>query len=679
MEPHWLQLYRNYDDDALAALASAGLVRRAAKDVEAGKVAWQSPPDAQQGLLRADGQLVTLTAGGPSKAACDCPAPGICKHILAATLWLRSAAGAVSAGAGASPPVDVLAEVLLLEPAAVFKAAGVTATRKAAALLADAGDAVISSAAGALLIQLPALEVVCRYIAGGGYGGMVSEAPVTSRAAIHLLAILATWRQHGRAFAWPGAIAPSAAATAAASQEGLSDDERDFLARLRALVEEICHGGWAHVSDIVPSQLRALAMSARVESFPRLAGMLRTLAGTTELLSRRDLGADERQAIRVAVRIYALSHALEHASGELLCDLRGAIRRHFAGSDTLELLPLGAHWWETRSGARGMTLAFWDPAAQRVMQASLARRDSADPGFNRQMCWSGSALWPGSGSARTLSDGTLMLENVRASDDERISLSGATSARLLPPWRIDDPRWQLAGHSDWNTLADAIRRGGGLRGDTVDCVLLKPATFDPPVLDEIRQIFSWTLRDAYSQPLTLDLSCDPEHHERIDNIEGWAEHGAAIKGVLARLERSLHGGRLEPLSLLIEQQGVLRAVSLDYEAPPKRVSVSLMQRIARMLKPGRRNVDVAPPAAQSDWLEYLQLIIENKALTGRLHIIGEDQNSLASMHSFLRASGLDLVANALRRYLDRPDAACAMALIYLCEACAESRSLAPRM
>ncbi|MYM95477.1 SWIM zinc finger family protein [Duganella vulcania] len=671
MERDWLQIYRNFDDNALAALSSTGLVRRAAKDVEADKVAWASPPDSEQATLRADGQLVTLNPGGPAKASCDCPAPGICKHILAAALWLRAAA---PSSAGEAAPVDVLAEVLRLEPAAVFKAAGVAATRKAAALLADTEGAVITDTPGALSIQLPALDVPCLYIAGGGYASMVSEAPAASRAVVHLLAVVAVWRRHGREFAWPEALA--ATTPAAGPEDGLSDDERQFLVRLRALVLEICHGGWAHVSEIMPAQLRALAMSARIESFQRLAGMLRTLAGTTDLLAKRDLGADERQAIRLAVRIYALSHALEGARGDLLRDLRGAARRSFNGAGTLELLPLGAHWWELRSGARGLTMAFWDPAAQRIMQASLARRDGADRGFNRDMAWSSSTLWPGVGAPCALGDGTLTLSNVRASDDHRISLGAETSAGMLPPWRADDPRWQAAGHDDWTTLAEAIRQGAGLRGEAFNCVLLKPTRFDQPVLDEIRQVSSWTLRDVHDEPLTLRLSCDPEHHLRIDNIQGWAEQGPVIRGVLARLERDLHGCRLEPLSLVIERNGVLRAVSLDYEAPTNRAGMSLLQRIARMFKSGAPATAAAPAAAHSDWLEHLRLTMEDKALTGRLHMTGEDRNSLASMQSFLRASGLDLVADALRRYLDHPGAEQAMALMYLCQACADAGDLA---
>ena len=158
----WLHIYRNTDDDTLAALGSTGLVRRAAKDVDAGKVAWETAPH----LLRADGQLVRIDAGGPARASCDCPAPGVCKHILAAVIWLRNAAPEPDE-ADALPAL--LAEVVALEPAAVFKAAGLAATRKAAALHGAEHPVTLSATAGALLITLPSLDITCRYIGGAGF------------------------------------------------------------------------------------------------------------------------------------------------------------------------------------------------------------------------------------------------------------------------------------------------------------------------------------------------------------------------------------------------------------------------------------------------------------------------------------------------------------------------------
>ncbi len=665
MEQNWLQIYRNFDDEALAALASAGLVRRAAKDVEAGKVAWESTPDPQQALLRADGQIVKLSPTGPAKASCDCPAPGVCKHILAAAIWLRTMSSTESNNAA---PIDVLAEVMALAPNALFKAAGVAATRKAAALFSDTTTASISNTPNALLIHLPSLDITCRYIAHAGFAGMVSDAPETSRLVIHLLAITSVWRLQGRTFDWPSAATP---AVGDAAPEGLSEAERQFLDRLRQLLLEAFSNGWSHVSEIVPAQLRGLAMSARVESFPRLAAMLRTLAGTAELLSKRDVSAEERQAMRLATRIYALSHALEQSAGEVLRDLRGKERRSFDAGQSLELLPLGAHWWEQRSGARGMTLSFLNADEQCIMQAALARRDASDQSFSRNNAWNTTVIWQGAGPAMRLADGTLKLDQVRVSGDSRISLSSETKAETLAPWRANDHRWQSAGYDDWNSLADALRASAGINGDDISVILLKPAKVDPPQLDEARQLFSWCLRDQRNQTLTLQLACDPMYHTRIDNIEGWAKHGDALKGVLVRLERNLHGGRLEPLTLMIERQGLLRAVSLDYEAPLTRPGLSLIQRLSRALKSGPAPSVAASRPTHADWIEELQFILENKAMTGRLHVPGEDLNRLSSIHAFLRSSGLDLLANTLQNYLQTPETALALALLYLCITCAE--------
>lgn len=139
----WYDGYRAYDDDTLATLANPGLLRRAAKDVEAGKIAW-AEQGTEAGVVTADGQRVQLDARGPQQARCDCPAPGICKHILGAALWLRAlepVAPGRPAGARsdeqqdrqAPPGADPLAEILALDAAALFKVAGVAAVRRAAA------------------------------------------------------------------------------------------------------------------------------------------------------------------------------------------------------------------------------------------------------------------------------------------------------------------------------------------------------------------------------------------------------------------------------------------------------------------------------------------------------------------------------------------------------------------
>ncbi|MEV4520809.1 SWIM zinc finger family protein [Micromonospora tulbaghiae] len=75
--------------DVLAALSNRGLVKRATKEVDAGE--RPTLIEDTDGAVRAaypDGVTVTLPPGGGGLAAacCSCPAPGVCRHLLAVVL-----------------------------------------------------------------------------------------------------------------------------------------------------------------------------------------------------------------------------------------------------------------------------------------------------------------------------------------------------------------------------------------------------------------------------------------------------------------------------------------------------------------------------------------------------------------------------------------------------------------
>ncbi|MEU0079443.1 hypothetical protein ABZY58_16195 [Micromonospora tulbaghiae] len=75
--------------DVLAALSNRGLVKRATREVDAGERPTLS--EDTDGAVRAaypDGVTVTLPPGGGGLAAgcCSCPAPGVCRHLLAVVL-----------------------------------------------------------------------------------------------------------------------------------------------------------------------------------------------------------------------------------------------------------------------------------------------------------------------------------------------------------------------------------------------------------------------------------------------------------------------------------------------------------------------------------------------------------------------------------------------------------------
>lgn len=671
----WYHGYRAYDDDTLATLANPGLLRRAAKDVEAGKVAWVEQ-GAEGGVLAADGQRVQLDARGPQQARCDCPAPGICKHILGAALWLRTLEPAAPGGAAGAPPAgpqetpaapagaDPLAEILALDAAALFKAAGVAAVRRAAAAASSAIEWRVQG--GALVMDLPELGASCRWVAGAGFAGMVSEVPAAERKAVHLIAIAALRSAHGQPFAWPEGARPAPVEDTAR----LGERERAFLRQVESMLEELLTGGLSHVSELTSARLLALNMSARGEGLPRLAALLRNLGGTVDLLVRRDHRAEERDAFALMARIHALCTALAQAEGDLAAALRGRLKRDFDESASLDLLPLGAHWWQTRGGARGLTVAFWDLAGARVLQASLARPDGSDTAFTRGSAWSANALWSGVGAAQSVCEAALRLEQPRLAEDGRLAVGGATRAQPLPAWAADDPRLKSIGCGNWSELGERLRGATGLAAEPFDAVLLRPSGTRPPVLDEAQQRLDWLVQDDEGQWLRLGIPVGPEHRQRLDNLDRLTARRAPVHAVLVRIERSAASTELMPIAVLSSNaKKALQAVSLDFADEAARTT-SLANRILRMFEARQQQRQAAPvasPTLAARLLAPVTEVAETQAATGRMALTVAQRQRLHDALDRAGSVGLELLSSALRAHLAAPAAVPLLKLGFLCQ------------
>jgi hypothetical protein len=684
----WPAAYRAYDDDTLVALASAGLLRRAAKDVEAGKVGW-SPPGGATSTIEADGQPVELDARGPQHARCSCPAPGLCKHILAAVLWLRtlpatppapppapaaspagpvgpdSLAAAAPAGVPGPSPVpaaevpgatpDPLAEVLALDSAALFKAAGVTATRQAAKTPGAGLEWRVQGAT--LVIELAGLGVTCRWVAGAGFGGMVSEVAAGQRKVVHLMALAALRAALGQPLAWPPGLAPEAAG--GPEPATLTPGERAFLGQVRSTLHELLHTGLSHASALVGSRLLALNMSARSEGLPRLAALLRNLGGMVELLVRHDHQAQERDALALMSRIGALCEALlacsEGRDPALLPALRGALRRSFDETGELELLPLGAHWWQTLGGARGLSLALWDVHGARLLQAGMARPDASDPAFTRLGAWSAQAFWPGAGTAAQMAASPLLLSQPRLAEDGRLALGGTSRARSLPAWQAADPRLGTLGCDDWSVLAAHLRSLSGLNASTGDVLLLRPARTRAPVLNEVWQQLRWAVQDGQGRWLELVLPLGPQHDTRAQNLERFVARGAPLHAVVVRVEQSHASTHLVPFAALSSHaDGLVHAVSFDFASEPARPT-PLAQHILRLLQQRKDQAPAsAPPTLTGRLLQPVLQVLEAQAATGRMALTPAQRDQLCAAAPPIASVGWHTLGRALEAHMRRP-------------------------
>jgi hypothetical protein len=519
-----------------------------------------------------------------------------------------------------------------------------------------------------VVLTLPSLGQSCRWVGGAGFEGMVSDVPAAERKAVHLSAVMALRRAHGVQDAWPDGVAPVRARPTEGTTKRLGQRELDFLAQVQGLLHELLGGGLGHVSALTSARLLALNMSARGEGLPRLAALLRNLGGTVDLLARRDHRAEERDALAAMSRIQALCEALAGAEGERLDALRGKLKRGFDESTALMLLPLGAHWWQTRGGARGLTASFWDVAAGRVLQATLARPDGSDVGFTRELAWATQALWPGAGAVRTVATSAWQLAQPRLSEDGRLALGGATRATPQPLWSAADARLAGVGCVDWAELGAQLRAATGLASEPIDAVLLRPADTRAPVLDEARQQLAWPVADAAGRWLTLVVPVTPETRQRLDNLDALSSRRGDLRGILVRIERTGAAVQFVPVAVWLREPGDrLQVLSLDFETPPARAT-SLTGRLLRLFESRRDQPPAAAPATLAERLTAPVLeVLETQAATGRLALTQRQDERLQDAHRRVASVGLDTLARALAAHRRDPTPQAVLRLYRLCE------------
>lgn len=709
-----MSAFAAYDAETLAALAGEGLLRRAQKDLDAGKVARI----AHEALsVLADGQTVRLDPLKPERSTCTCPAAGWCKHRVAALLLVRaqSASGDVPAGidappkspgtrepggeaewipasagmtdlAGPSRVADVgcgersephqgrttdsqvsvadppqaaptptpaspdalaplLAELDALDLADVLKAAGAPARRRLPRLLAQISGVRWSGSAGSLAMQLAGLDTEVRYLKHGGYAGMVSEGPASGRPALHLAALWAYWQARGRPLPAVESAAEGRAelvpeALAADDQAEPADPLAPLLAAVQQAIAEWLDEGLGQLSPYSLKRLAALAVDARAEALPALAGRLRTLLDFGRRLRARDDRLGESEVLVELALLWAWRAAMRSAEGPFRERLGGGASRYQMQSLDRGLLVAGAEWWTRPSGARGLTVYLWDAVDRRLRRVALARADDRDPSFHRDVAWSALAIWPGLGSAeRLVGAGAVHIRSARLNPAGDLA-PGEIDAELAAPWRESDT---APGLTDWRDIPAALSEGE-LFQPRPRVLLLAPAEAMSVQLDERRQCWVWPLVDAGGRVLPLSWPVAADDEARMLLIEQLGV-GAAPRAVLV-VQPSLAAPWLQPVSLLTVTRGNWTSHPLQFTEPkrPKRGS-TWTSRIRELLTTRQ-----APPLAPSSRIAE-QLLKPLEARLQRAVSLGDPDRCGAEADLLARQlddAGLPHLAGALR-------------------------------
>lgn len=619
-----------FDDAALAALANQGILRRAARDVAEGK-ASVSGWDGETAIVAADGETVRIDARGPAQAHCTCPAPGICRHRIAAVLLLRRPEAELPA-ADAAPSLS--AEIAALPEDMLIRFAGRAAWRAAREIAAKGGE--IAERGAALVITLAGEGIEIRYLRGLGIEGMLSKAPPARRKPLHAAALLLVRQAAGVAASEPSATAEPAPASLDAA----------FLGEIRDALADACRNGLALAPLALEERLFTLSVSSRADSLPRLSAMLRGIARMLRQRRARDFRFDPDACLAAIATADALVRALPAAGDpDRRSGLIGAVRQAYTEIGPLQLYGAGGESWRAEGGARGATAYFYAPACDRWLTASLARGAGQDPFFDPRHAFASQAIWGGHTLA-SLSRAAFRLDRVAASPAGRLStsaagppaLSGATT--LSPGWACAFDRWDRLANRLHTRLVGSLAAPAPAQ----EPVILWPRRSGTPWFDDLTQQLHWPLQDRDGEWLAVSCGNDPDRPAHVDHLASTLLRPGFSGAVIAAASIAGPIFALRPIALFDEQG--LRSLAFDTAAAPKRSFADFLKIFAR--RPAGADARFDRPAGIAV-VEAAAAELTAIAETGCRAISRSASRRLAELGAQAERIGLGIVAEALAR------------------------------
>lgn len=537
-----------FDDDALAAIANRGLVRRARKDLEKSRPQYTGSTGDQ--LAFDVGGCRVLLGVTPAAAICTCGAGSTCRHVLATVIYLREhAAAACSAAVPAAQINDLSAEIMSITADVLEKWAGKAVLRRA---LSSPREDVHVELGNTLVIQLPLQNTTVRWLPGLGLTGMLCSCHAGGPCEHKVAAVLAFWAREGR-------VLPAPTEKGLSSAAGAPRTRAEVLNSVQHVLHEMITLGLQRVSDATAQRLKTLAVSAHGVDFPRLERFLNGLATEIALLLKRDAQGAAGHVLHAVARAWALTAALARPTPALVGVHRTKYERV---SGELDLSGLGARQWRTRSGYEGLTVYFWEAGSQTWNTWSDARPVGLQ--FQPAARYTQEFPWAGVRDPQEASRSRYRIAGLYRNPVGRLSgRSGARAMRMSPSAVAHVPAIRR-----WPDLLPRLERafGGGLgeQSEQDEIVLLAPAEVQDAAFDEVGQVLHRPLIDTDGRNLPLLLRHDELTPEAIGHLE--SVRGDDLIAVLGLLRVGPDGVYVEPITLATSK-GLLH-ITLDGAACP---------------------------------------------------------------------------------------------------------------
>lgn len=536
-------LIATHDEDALAALANVGIVKRAKRDLLASKAVIESFTD-ELAIITVGENTVRFTGAALEASNCTCSATSVCRHMVLAVLALRAVPQADTA-----PQTSAAEEMNALTEAELRKFAGAD-WDKAVTLARISAGAVVAEEGLNLSVLLPDLEHGVMFLSGQGLTGAAFKGVKSARRRVVAAAAMVA---RARASVQPVAsLALSDDAGEAVDIKTLSQ----IYSAVAALVSAVFQGGSVIAEDAVFD----LSITARAQAAPRLTALLRLLVRQARQARARHIAYSEDQFLTDAALTYALTQALISKPDDSA--LTGVIRRTYHRFDTDGIIPVGAAKWEIAGGSRGLRLHFFAPKEEKWYSLVQARGAGLDPRFTPQSVYS-NPLW-GLGLMQNMMGSVLRLQDAQAAADNQIAPEGGAASDVGDCFAgLQAMRDAGQIFTSWRNLrADLSKRlpvglrhkGGGVP------ILIRPRYIVEAAFDEIAQVFRAQALDEDGEAIMIEMPLAlAEQFARLSQAQG---------SLLALCCEAFltHGTlSLSPLSAFVDSKNGVSVVTVGFD------------------------------------------------------------------------------------------------------------------
>lgn len=465
------------DDAYLIGLSNKGTLNRAKKDLAS------LTPTLEGETVTIGTEMCTIRVPlGDSK--CTCPSSSMCRHRLAAMLWLRDQID--------TEPEERQPEFPSLLTYPTEKLTKQLGPKRLAGILfryrSGAGPTITESSV--VTVELPSIPATVRLLEPIEH----STCSCKSKSfCLHKAEALLFW-QLAKGVVTADALEPK-------TLESGPDPER--VRGVCEAVAEMLSGqlvtGLSRMPESVCDTVERMAALSHTAGLPNLERALRSLHGEYAACFSRSATFREQALLTRLSHAWRLASALSTADEETMRRLAGTFREDYERSRDLKLYLLGYRDVGGRSGYAGKAYYFFE----RETQEFYSYRDIRPTFYEKQRRRGDAAPWDLPCTLKQAWNNAIDLSNPKINASNGLSATKECKATLIGPKRPCDiiPNERIV--TDFETL---LPISSPLRREVERLVLLRPASWERQEFDHVAQRYTLRLFDQAGRDLFVEVN-----------------------------------------------------------------------------------------------------------------------------------------------------------------------------